>query len=241
MRLLTAILFLLPPVIQAIEPGTLQFTLGGRSFTTTNALGALEAKNGRVRIHIGVKDVTAKFMLVITADVAQGEEKKPMVLTTEDSSICLTLRTAQGSLAILPHQQLVRSTDSLYTQRVEVETDQLEEVPSSNYATQSDKHTNHHQEKKYRKKIKVEYQKVKPKWHGMSRKERFASGEGVIENGAFRNSYVILQINPVLSGGKVVTINGTFGGSGRFSTSISGAEQRPIQNGSFSVKVQNVP
>ena len=237
-----AILFSLwVSVVQAVEPGILQFTIGGKTFSTVSALGALETKNGRVRIYIGVKDVSAKFMLMITADVAQGDEKKPMVLTTEDSSICFTLRTQQGALAILPHQQLAQSTDSLYMERVEVDSGQLEEVPATSQPNQSGQFGNYHQEKKYRKKIKLEYRKAKPKWHSMSKKERLASGEGVIENGAFRNSHLLLQINPVVAGGKVVAINGTFGGSGRFSTSITGAEQRSIQGGNFNVKVQYAP
>ena len=241
MRVLAVIFLSWIPALYGAEPGVLQFNLGGKSFSTSNALGFFETKKGKTRIHIGVKDVSAKFMLMITAEVPAGDEKKPLILTTEDSSLSLTLRSAHGSLAVLPHRQLAQPTDSLYTQRVEVETEELEEIPVTDHTARMGAHGDRRQEKKYRKKIRIEYHKVKPKWHSMSSKERLQSGEGVIENGAFRDSYMLLQLNPVISGGKVVAINGTFGGSGRMSTTISGAQQKSIEGGSFNVRVQYAP
>lgn len=237
MRFLAVISFLFLFAAHALNPGELQFTVGGKKFSTTKAQSAMTVKNGKVRILIAVKDTTAKFMLIITADVDAGDEKKPLILTTEDSSLSLTLRTLQGSLAILPHQQLVRSADLTYTQRVEVQTDELEEEPRGPQKHNGEKH----QGAKLRKKMKAEYRQVKPVWHAMSKKDRLATGEGVIQNGAFRGTFFSLQLNPVVSGGKVVSLTGGFTGSGRSSNSISGAELKPIHDGVFSVKVQHAP
>lgn len=238
MRFFAAIFFLLAPALQALNLGELQFVVGNKRYTTTNAQAIIVNKNGKVRIHVAVKDVESRFMLVLTADVAQGEETKPLTLTTQDSSLAVTLRTAQGSMAVLPHQQLAQVNDLSYVERVEVETDQLEEVPD-----ERGMHGHHHnkREKKYRKKIRSEYRKVRPRWHTMSTKERLATGEGVIENGAFRDSFLSLQLIPVVSGGKVVSYDGSFAGSGKFSKSISGSELKPIHGGVFSVRVQSVP
>lgn len=238
MRIFAAIFVLLTPALQALNLGELQFVIGGKRYSTTSAQGAIVVKNGRARIHIAVKDTTARFMLILTADVAKGEEIKPLTLTTHDSALSVSLRTMQGSMAVLPHQQLARINDLTYTERVEVQTDELEEVPE-----QPGRHHEGHgkHEKKFRKKIRSEYRKVRPRWHTMSIKDRLATGEGVIENGAFRDSFLSLQLIPVVSGGKVVSYDGSFGGSGRFSKSISGAEQKAIQGGAFSVRVQNVP
>lgn len=238
MRFFATILLFISPALAALNLGELQFVIGNKKYITTHAQGIVTTKNGRVRIHIAVKDIDSRFMLILTADVAKGEEIKPLTLTTLDSSLGVTLRTMQGSMAVLPHQQLAQINDLAYVQRVEVETDQLEEVPN-----EQDRHGHAHgkSEKKFRKKIRTEYRKVKPRWHTMSAKERLATGEGVIENGAFRDSFLSLQLIPVVSGGKVVSYDGSFTGNGRFSKSISGAEQKPIQGGAFNVRVQNVP
>ncbi len=238
MRIVFGILLALTSALQALNPGELQFAVGAKQYTTTHAQGVVVTKNGKVRIHIAVKDVEARFMLLLTAEVAKGDELKPLTLTTQDSSLAVTLRTMQGSMAVLPHQQLAQVNDTSYVERVEVESDQLEEVPDEKGRLGNGHHGH---AKKYRKKIRSEYRKVRPRWHTMSAKERLATGEGVIENGAFRDSFLSLQLIPVLSGGKVVSYDGTFAGSGRFSKSISGAEQKPIQGGVFNVKVQNVP
>ncbi len=238
MRFTAAIFLLLSPALAALNLGELQFVIGGKKYNTTHAQGIITTKNGRVRIHIAVKDIDSRFMLVLTADVAKGEETKPLTLTTQDSALGVTLRTMQGSMAVLPHQQLAQINDLTYTERVQVETDQLEQVPEEHGRHG---HSHGRLEKKFRKKIRSEYRKVRPRWHTMSAKERLATGEGVIENGAFRDAFLSLQLIPVVSGGKVVSYDGSFAGSGRFSKSISGAEIKPIQGGVFSVKVQSVP
>lgn len=217
----------------ALAPGELSFTLGGKSYTTQNARAVIQTKGGKTRVMVAVKDISQRFMLVLTADLAPGDEGKPLQLTTDTAALGVTLRTAQGSLAVLPRLQLAKITDTTYSERVEVDTGELEDEPGQ----QADHHKDGHHKRK-RRKIRTEYRRVKPRWHTMSRAERLSTGEGVIENAAFRDTFFSLRLIPVKVGEKVVSYEGSFAGVGRFSQSISGAESKPLQNGVFNVQVE---
>lgn len=227
------IFFSLMAGVSALAEGELQFTLNGRKYTTQNAQAIVETKRGKTRIYIAVKDVTEKFMLMLTAELTPGQELKPLQLTTEDSALSVSLRTKQGTFAVMPHTQLAPITDQTYSERVAVETNETEDDPQATHS--------HNGLRRKRKKIRSEYRRVKPRWHTMSREERIKHGEGVIINSAFKDALFMLSLQPVISGGKVVSLDGTFGGTGRLAQGISGHEIKPIQNGSFKVKVQYVP
>ncbi|MFO1527471.1 MAG: hypothetical protein U1F16_15985 [Turneriella sp.] len=240
MKLQSFLLLILTSSLWPVEQGTLQFNLGGKTYSTSHAQAVVQKKKGKTRILVAVKDVTQRFMLMLSAEVENGAETKPLFLTTYDSNLSVSLRTSQGALAILPIQQLAKATPLEYTERVLVETGETEDDP--NYSTGQSHDAHHHKREKHRrKKIRSEYRKIKPRWHTMTKEERLASGEGVIENGMFRDTFFSLQLTPTVSGGKVTGYSGTFAGSGRFSKSISGAEIRPVENGILNVKVENVP
>lgn len=233
MRTIAAIFFLLVARASAIAEGDLQFTLNGKTYLTHNAQAIVETKRGKTRIHIAVKDVTEKFMLMLTAELTPGQELSPLQLTTENSTLSVSLRTKQGTFAVMPHTQLAPITEHTYTERVLVETSELEDdmhvAPSLTGVRPK------------RKKIRSEYRKVKPRWHTMSKEDRLKHGEGVIVNSAFKDALFMLSLQPVVSAGKVVSLDGTFGGTGRLGRGMSGNEIKPIQNGSFRVRVQYAP
>jgi hypothetical protein len=172
-------------------------------------------------------------MLMLTAELKPGQELTPLQLTTEDSTLSVSLRTKQGTFAVMPHTQLAPITEHMYSERVEVETNETEDDP---HAAPS-----HSGRRQKRKKIRAEYRRVKPRWHTMSKEDRIKHGEGVIVNSAFKDALFMLSLQPVVLGGKLVSLDGTFGGTGRLGHGISGNEIKPIQNGSFKVKVQYVP
>ncbi|MBX3722589.1 MAG: hypothetical protein KF713_12175 [Turneriella sp.] len=214
----------------------MKFSIGGKNYTTTNAQGLIQAKKGKTRIMIAVKDVEQRFMLMVTADVAAGQEKETLTLNSEDSEVTVSLRTRQGTLAIMPHTQLAKIDPQMaYIERRDVDTGQTEDDPEDN---ERDRHSQ--RPRKRRAKMKSEYHRVKPRWHEMSRADRLKHGEGVIQNNSFRNTFFALRLVPVLSQGKVVSYTGTFSGAGRFSNSISGGEIRPVERGEFHIKVENV-
>jgi hypothetical protein len=221
----------------SLEQGELKFAIGGKQYQTSQAQGMVQPKKGKSRIMIAVKDATAHFMLVLTADVDSGQEKLPLFLNTADSSLTATLKTRQGALAVMPQVQLARVDPRIeYVEVTHVETSETEDDPED-HAT----HGNNGHHRRKRRKMRAEFKRVKPRWHTMDKKERLKTGEGIIENKAFRDTYFTLQLVPVLSQGKVVSYTGSFSGTGRYSGSIAGAEVRSISNGVFNVKVENVP
>jgi hypothetical protein len=220
----------------SLDEGELKFSIGGKQYVTTNAQGLVQIKKGKARIYIAVKDIESRFMLVLTADVPQGQETQQLNLNTADSSLTASLRTRNGTFAVMPQVQLAKVDQQIsYVESTHVDTGELEDDTDD----KADKHSGERTRKK-RKKIRSEYKRVKPRWHTMNSKERIKSGEGVIENNSFRDTYFALQLTPVLSQGKVVSYSGTFAGSGRFSNTVSGSEVRPIKNGVFRVRVENV-
>lgn len=220
----------------SLDQGELQFAVGGKQYHTTQAQGMVQPIKGKSRIMIAVKDATARFMLILTADVDSGQEKLPLFLNTADSSLTATLKTRQGALAVMPQVQLARVDPRIeYVEVTHVETGETEDDPEDHV-----RHSNQGHQRKKRKKLRAEYRRVKPRWHTMDKKERLKSGEGIIENHTFRDTYFTLQLVPVISGGKVVSYTGNFSGTGRYSGSVSGAEVRSISNGAFNVKVENV-
>lgn len=232
-RYLLALLF-----VQGVNPlaeGELHFKLGGRTYTTQHATALVQKIGEKTRVMIAVKDIDQKFLLVLTADVAKGDEEKPLQLTTENAALGVTLRTPQGVLAVLPQVQLAKSTADTYSERLETDTGQWEDDQD---VVTNEANRQHMREGRRRRKMKVEYRRVKPRWHQLSREERVRSGEGVIANRTFQDTFFTLSVTPVKNAGKVTAYHGTFSGTGRFSRSISGAEVRPIENGVFKVKVQ---
>ena len=219
-----------------VEQGELRFSVGGKTYTTSNAQGVLLLKAKKSRIHIAVKDVSQRFLFMVTADVEPGREKEPLFLTSEDTELSVSLRTSRGVLAILPEVQLAKVDPQLvYIERKDVETGETEEVVNGQ---SGDKHSE--QKRLNRRKIRSEYERKTPRWHQMSRSERLKSGSGVIRNEAFRNTFFAIRLVPILAAGKVIAYNGTFSGTGRFSNSIQGGEIRAIEGGEFHVKVENV-
>jgi hypothetical protein len=224
----------------ALGEGDLQFTLAGRNYTTQNAAALVQTKNGKSRIIIAVKDISQRFLLMMTADVAAGREKQALSLNSVDTEIAVTLRTQQGAFALLPQQQLAKETNLTYSERVDIVTGEIEDEAESD-ADISDRLNGKHREKRKRKKIRSEYRRIKPAWIKMSRTDRLNSGAGVIENGAFRDTHFTLQLTPNVVNGKVVSYQGSFAGSGRFAQGNSAGVIKSISGGSFRVRVENAP
>ncbi|MFZ5627498.1 MAG: hypothetical protein ACOY5B_00100 [Spirochaetota bacterium] len=222
----------------ALPEGELHFSIGGKSYVTQNAVALVQKKGEKTRVMIAVKDIQQRFMLMLTADLVKGDELKPLHLTTVDGALALTLRTELGILAVLPVTQLAKPTGDTYSERLEVDSGQWEDEPNEN---PDDTRNQMGHARKRRRKVRTEYRRVKPRWHQMTREERIRTGEGVIANRAFQDTYFSLTLTPVIQSGKVSAYHGAFSGTGRFSRSISGAEIRQIQDGAFNVRVEYAP
>jgi hypothetical protein len=226
-----------------MDQGQLRFALNGRQYVTQHAQGILQLKSNKARIFIAVKDVSSRFMLIFTADVEPGMEKKLMHLNTVDSGLSVSLRTEQGVFAVMPEIQMARGGDKIeYIERVPVDTGQLEDDPDAVVDTSSPGIKAEQRVKKpKRKKVRSEYRRAKPRWANMPRSERIKRGEGIVGHKAFRDTFFSLQLTPILSEGKVVAYKGAFAGTGRFAQGPVGGEIRSIQGGRFNIKVENAP
>ncbi|MBS0617402.1 MAG: hypothetical protein JSR44_04395 [Spirochaetes bacterium] len=223
------IVILTASALLAQANGEMTFKLGNQTYSTQLTRAAVQKKGDKVRILIAVKDKKQRFVLILAADVRPGDEKKPLVLTSEDSDVSVTLRTAQGSLAVLPHTQMPRIDPNFHQiERVEVDSGETEDDPA----------TQHTAVRQKRHKIRMQYRQRKPHWHSLSREERLRTGLGVIRNESFKDTFFALQLVPVVANEKVVTYTGTFSGNGRFSRSLQGSEIKPITNGQFQVQVE---
>jgi hypothetical protein len=236
MRALLPLVFL--HFTTAITAGALRFQVGAKSYATEHAVAMIEKKGAKSRIMIAVKDIEQRFLFLLTADVPAGDELKALRLTTADSQLALTLRTPEGLFAVLPETQLAKANNELYTERVEIATEEYEDDPAEP--------PNHDErklqrERKKRRKVRSEYRKVAPRWQKLTREERIRSGEGIIANRAFQDTYFTLTLTPVIQAGKVTAYQGSFSGTARFSQSVSGAEIRRISEGMLNVGVQYAP
>lgn len=231
---LCALLFLTPSPMQALSEGELHFTVRGKTYTTQNAIAALQAKGDKTRIMIAVKDVEQRFMLTLTVDVARGDEQKTLRVSTEDTPLGFTLRTPQGALAVIPSVQLAKPTNDTYSVQFTKETNEWEDDPA-------DQESPTKRRNRKRRKVRTEYQRVKPTWHTMTSEQRRQTGEGVIANHAFDDTYFTVTLIPVIEAGKVISYEGVFSGTARFSQSISGAQVVPVNHGAFKVRVQYAP
>ena len=216
--------------IVSIERGVMQFSLNNTVFTARGAEGAIIDVNGKKRIFIAVKDRTAGVLLMITADVASGNELLPLNLTTVETELSVSLRSRSGVLTVLPQMQLSKDINMRYNERIEVASNEDEVVEE--VGNDGKKHS------VVRKKVKTEYRRVKPVWHSMSRDERRDTGQGVYENQAFKDTFFSVQLVPEVANGKVVAYTGTFTGTGRFSNGINTSMIKTLQQGSFNVRIQ---
>jgi len=234
------LMFFLGSSLFALGEGELRFTLAGRSYTTQNAAALVQTKNGKSRIIIAVKDISQRFLLMVTADVAAGNEKQALHLSSADADLAVTLRSSQGVFSLLPHKQLAKETSLTYAERVDIETGEIEDETESNADLQDRLQGRHHHRKK-RKKIRSEYRRVKPGWVRMSRQDRLNTGAGVVENGAFRDTHFTLQLTPNVVNGKVLSYQGSFAGSGRFARQSGSGEIKLLTGGEFYVRVEHAP
>lgn len=216
------------------EDGQLRFKLDNTQYSTQQAMAVLKTVGDKKRLFVAVKDREQRFMFALTADLNPADTAKPLQLTTENGAVSLSLRTPQGVLAVLPRYQLAKNTPDLYTERIEKVTDEWEEepVPATDAQTK--------EKRRLRRKVKVEYQKVKPRWHNYTREQRIESGEGIIDNKAFENTHFVLKLTPIVEQGKLVGYEGNFAGVARFARGLDAAETKAIQNGYFHVRLADV-
>lgn len=248
-RLFCLILFILPGMLAATPDVT--FSIDNKQYQLTGGHAVVTKKKGKIQLIIAVKDLTAKAMFALTAELPTTALENPQELTSEYNALSLVLMNQKGIYSLVPHTTLARDDFMRYHAREEIMTDEMEDDPDDRIEEKLNDCRNHQyvelcqkitrEKRRRRRKIRVEYKKHGPTWVSKSRDERIRTGDGVMREEKYRDTMFILRINPVVENGKLIRLNGTFGGVVLYNEGMAPAIKTPIQGGQFSVQVQNVP
>lgn len=246
-RLLTIpLLALLTPLL---ADGNISFVMGGRSYQLTGGQAVLAKRNGKVQLIIAAKDMQNKMQFAVTGELTE-QLSGPVELTTSFSPVSAVIVSARGIYSVAPAVMLARDEFMRYTKKEEVVTGELEDDPDDNVYDRLEEcrrsrndhcHRVAHEKRRKRKKIAVRYVKHGPTWVGKSRAERIATGDGIAKEEKYRDTTFAVRITPVIVDGKVVSLTGSFGGVMLFNEGMNQAVKIPLQNGQFTVQVENKP
>lgn len=250
MRGLFCVLVFALPGMLAADPD-ISFSIGGKQYQLTGGHAVVTTKKGKTQLIVAVKDLTAKAMFAITAELPPRALESPQELTSEYNALSLVLMNQKGVYSLVPHTTLARDDFMRYHAKEEIITDEMEDDPDDHNTEKLQACGNHNhpelcrkitnEKRRKRHKIRVEYKKHAPTWVAKSRDERIKTGDGVMREEKYRDTLFILRLNPVIENGKLMRLNGTFGGVVLYNEGMTPAVKTPIQGGQFSVKVQNVP
>jgi len=228
--------------------GAITYQIGGKNFTLTGAQAALVKRNGKLQLVIGVKDQAARGQMAITAEIAAGSLETPVDLNSDFSAVSAVIVNAHGIYSVAPHVTLARDEFMRYTKKEELESNESEEDPDDRSYERFKECSNGmsdvcaramHGHRRRRKKVRVRYVKHAPTWVGKTRQERLDTGDGVMREEKYRDTSFMVRLNPVLVNGKVVRIDGTFAGVLVYNEGMKPGTRVPLQNGQFSVRVEN--
>ncbi|HRP70518.1 MAG TPA: hypothetical protein PLY93_13400, partial [Turneriella sp.] len=154
----------------AVSEGELTFSVAGDNYVSHGAQGVLQTLKNQKRIVVAVKDRDAKFLFALTVDVPQESETQTLHLNTHDSVMSVVFRSTKGSMAIMPVVQFAKEDpNAIEIERIEKETNEYESESPADAKLRKRRHNDPHPP---RKKLHVEYRRVKPRWHSMTKEER---------------------------------------------------------------------
>jgi hypothetical protein len=228
----------------------INFSIQGRTYALTGGYAVISQKNGHAQIMIAARDANAKAQIAITAELAGPQLDQTIEVSTEYNPISAIIVNPHGIYSVVPQVSLARDDFMRYTVREEVNTGDMEDDPTDRlheraaecrhgFTAACRKHL--HDKGAKRQKIKVVYKKQPPTWVGKSRAERVKTGDGIIQEKKYRDTYFTLRLTPVMLANKVVSVSGSFGGVVLFNAGMNQGVRMPIQNGSFSLQVKYVP
>lgn len=228
--------------------GTISYQIGGKNYTLQGAQAALAKRNGKLQLIIGVKDQAARSQLAITAEVAGTALDAPLDLNSDFSAVSAVIVNTHGIYSVAPHVTLARDDFMRYTKKEEIETNDTEEDPDDRSYEDRKECGNgmtdaciraKHQHRRRRKKVRVRYVQHGPTWVGKSRQQRIDTGDGIMREEKYRDTSFMVRLTPVHVNGKLVRIDGTFAGVFIFNEGMKPGTRMPLQNGQFSVRVEN--
>ncbi|HRP69415.1 MAG TPA: hypothetical protein PLY93_07785 [Turneriella sp.] len=258
MRLFIFNLFLFSFFISPLfAEGAISFTLDGKTYSLADAKTAFIQKGDKSQLIIGVTDRTARVQFALTVESPMFTT--PQQFTTSSNSISLTVLTTKGMYSVVPEITFARDDFMRYNRRKEVETGEMEDDPNdtsdnlppecrtmhntlqlqtaAHKASYERCEKRHKTERKKRKKIRVEYVQEPPTWVNKTREERLRTGDGVMREEQYRDTFFQVNLTPTLVDGKITQLTGSFGGTVRFAEGQFKGRTVTLSTGSFTVPV----
>lgn len=226
-----------------------EFTIGSKVYQLTGGYAVVTQKNGKAQLMIGVRDATAKAQFAITAELPNPTLDAVTELSTEFNLVSAIIVNPKGVYSVVPHVNLARDDFMTYTVKEELDTGELEDDPTDRpherirECREGFTHTCQKlagQQRLKKRKVKVRYRKHRPTWVGKSRKERIDSGDGIHKDNKYKDTSFVLRLTPVIVDGKLTAVTGTFAGVVVYNEGLNPVQKTTIQNGKFSMQVQNV-
>ncbi|GAB4422565.1 MAG: hypothetical protein OHK0011_01670 [Turneriella sp.] len=226
--------------------GNISFRIGTQNYELSGAHGLLARRKGKTQLVIAVKDTQHKTQFALTAELP-ADLTGPMELTPDVTPLTVVIVNARGIYSFVPHVTLSRDDFMRYTKKEEIATGEMEDDPEDRPEERLEECRRGNlrdclqairQKRRRRPKIKVRYTKHAPTWVGKTREERIAQGDGVAVEEKYRDTSLIVRINPVLVNGKVTSLTGSFAGVMVYNEGMNSAKKIPLQGGAFSVTVK---
>lgn len=245
-------ILILAVVGPAFADSEISFQIAGRTYNLSGAQGALKTKNGKMQLVIGARDAAAKAAFAITVELPQGSLESSTEVNSEYNALSLVMMNKKGVYSVVPHTTLARDDFMRYHQKEEIDTGNLEDDPEDHpedylqecrgkLRFEDSCRRLAHEKKRKRKKIRVEYKKHAPTWVNKPRHERIKTGDGIMREEKYRDTTFVVRLNPTRAGGKLTELTGTFAGTVLYNEGQAPATKVPLQNGKFSIRIQNVP
>jgi hypothetical protein len=246
--LIRAALFLSLALPVFAGEGGVSYQIAGKSYALSGAQAALVKRHGKLQLVIGVKDQAARSQLAITAELDANSLDAPVDLNSDFSAVSAVIVNTQGIYSVAPHVTLARDEFMRYTKKEEIETNETEADPDDRSFEDRKECGNgmtdaclraKHAHGRRRKKVRVRYVQHGPTWVGKSRQQRIDTGDGIMREEKYRDTSFMVRLTPVHVNGKLVRLDGTFAGVLIYNEGMKPGTRIPLQNGQFSVRVEN--
>jgi hypothetical protein len=199
-----------------LEANSLRVTIDNKKyvFTGNTRVGIKNLRNERVRLTIGLEDRKEKVELFISIDCHRGDLFNETRFTTKYNSITMVFKSKNVNFLMNSPVRLIPESDN-----------------GISYVEKGVKGR------------KGSGKKVKPRWKGMKRSERLASGHGVVRNRKMEGTSLFVTIKPVIENGRIIRFGGFFSGVTKPAKYTFGRKSGIgslilIKNGEFSVEVK---
>lgn len=237
-------------IVPAFADGEITFNIGERTYALTGAQATLVKRNGKTQFILGVRDLSQRTQFTLTAEL-DAPLTAPIEISTKTTSLSAVIVSMQGFYTVVPSVTFSKDDFMRYTYKEEYETGEMEDDPTDDGTghireCRQNRHAHAckellHSKRRKRPKKRVRYVKRPPTWVGKTHKERLESGDGIAREQSYDNTVFLVRLTPQIAQGKVVSVSGTFGGVLLHGQGLKQQSPVPLNTGTFSVPVKELP